>query len=187
MRGELLILLQRNSVFEGDFTLASGAKSQYYVDCKLTTLTPQGAWLVGRIMHDLIREKEKAIDTRIDSIGGLTMGADPIALAIGMVSHWEQDPVPLPVFSVRKQSKDHGQTKRIEGCFHRGDTVVIIDDVITKAESTWQAIQAVEAEGGQVAFVASLVDREEGGRASLEAKGYSVLSVFTLDEILSKE
>src|SRR6266550_2247244 len=183
-RPALLELLQTKSVFRGDFTLSSGAKSNYYVDCKLTTLDPAGIWLVGQLMHDLIRKEQAARRVNVVAVGGLTMGADPVALAVGMYSHWAKDASPLQVFSVRKSPKAHGQTKLIEGNFKKGDTVVVLDDVVTRGESTIAAINAIEKEGGTVAFVAVLVDRQEGGREKIEAMGHPVLALFTKGELL---
>src|SRR5947207_12817033 len=160
-RTELSELLRSKSVFHGDFTLSSGARSNYYLDCRLTTLDARGAWLVGHAMHSLIRKEQAARNARIDAVGGLTMGADPIGLAAGMFSHWVKETAPLHVFSVRKAPKGHGQTKLIEGNFRKGDTVVVLDDVVTSGESTIAAIHAVVKEGGTVAFVAVLVDRQE--------------------------
>src|SRR5882762_9450986 len=151
-KSELLELLKKKSVFHGDFTLASGGKSKFYVDCKLTTLDPRGAWLAGQCMHELIRRQEATLGVHIQSVGGLTMGADPIALATGIYSFVAKDKQPLQTFSVRKTPKSHGQTKLIEGNFKSGDTVVVIDDVVTRGESTLKAISAVEKEGGKVAF-----------------------------------
>src|SRR5437762_1772774 len=185
-RVELLDMLLAKSVFHGAFTLASGAKSHYYIDCKLTTLDPKGAWLVGQAMHTLIRREEKARAVMLDAVGGLTMGADPIALALGMFSQHAQDPTPLQVFSVRKSAKAHGQTKLIEGNFRKGDTVVVLDDVVTRGESTIAAINAVVQEGGTVAFAAVLVDRREGSRERIEAMGYSLISLFSREEVLQK-
>src|SRR6185436_5885761 len=111
-------------------------------------------------------------------------GADPIGLAVGMFSHWAEDASPLQVFSVRKAPKAHGQTKLIEGNFRKGDTVVVLDDVVTSGESTIVAINTVVKEGGTVAFAAVLVDRQEGGRERIEALGQSVLSMFKRDELL---
>jgi orotate phosphoribosyltransferase len=113
------------------------------------------------------------------------MGADPIALAIGIASYEARDERLLNVFAVRKEPKAHGQTKLIEGNFQKGNTVVVIDDVVTRGESTLKAIDAVEKEGGKVAFVAVLVDRQEGGRQRIEERGYSVVSLFTKDDLLS--
>ena len=183
-RAELLEMLLRKSVFRGDFTLSSGVKSSYYVDSKLTTLDARGAWLVGHLMHSLILQEQARKSVRVDAVGGLTMGADPIALAVAMFSSWQKDPVPLRMFSVRKTPKGYGQTKLIEGNFLKGDTVVVIDDVVTRGESTIAAINAVVKEGGTVAFVAVLVDRQEGGREKIEALGYSVVSLFKRDELL---
>ena len=183
-KAALLNLLQKKSVFHGDFTLSSGAKSNYYIDCRLTTFDPEGAWLVGQLMHSLIRKEQTSRKLNVVAVGGLTMGADPVALAVGMYSHRAKDSSPLQVFSVRKSPKAHGQTKLIEGNFKKGDTVVVIDDVITRGESTIAAINAIEKEGGTVAFVAVLVDRQEGGREKIEAMGHRVVALFTKGELL---
>ena len=159
-RTELSDLLRTKSVFHGDFTLSSGARSNYYLDCRLTTLDPKGAWLVGQTMHTLIRKEQAARNARLDAVGGLTMGADPIGLAVGMFSYWVKETAPLHVFSVRKAPKGHGQTKLIEGNFRK------------------------VKEGGTVAFVAVLVDRQEGGREKIETLGHAVVSLFKRDELL---
>jgi orotate phosphoribosyltransferase len=185
-KAALLQILQTKSVFRGDFTLSSGAKSSYYIDCRLTTLDPEGAWLVGQAMHDLIRKEQATQKISVNAVGGLTMGADPIALAIGMYSYHAKDTVPLQAFSVRKAPKAHGQTKLIEGNFKKGDVVVVIDDVVTRGDSTIAAIQAVEKEGGRVAFVAVLVDRQEGGRAKIEGMGHRVVALFTQRDLLGE-
>lgn len=185
-RSELLELLKSKSLFFGDFTLVSGAKSNYYFDCKLTTLDAHGAAVVGQLMHALIRREETARQVRVDAVGGLTMGADPIAVAIAIHSWTSGDPRPLQAFSVRKAPKAHGQTKMIEGNFRRGDTVAVMDDVVTRGESTIAAIQAVEKEGGKVAFIAVLVDRQEGGGDKIRSMGYPVVALFNRDELLAK-
>ena len=182
-REQLLALLREKSVFYGDFVLSSGARSNHYVDCKLTTLDPRGAWLAGQCMHELIRRQESAMGVHIQAVGGLTMGADPIALATGIYSFVAKDKQPLQTFSVRKTPKSHGQTKLIEGNFKAGDTVVVIDDVVTRGESTIAAINAVLKEGGKIAFAAVLVDRQEGGREKIEQMGYKVVSVFQRDDV----
>ncbi len=184
LRAELLELLRKKSVFHGDFTLSSGAKSKYYIDCRLTTLDAHGAWLIGQLMHALVREAEKERKIRIDSVGGLTMGADPVALATGMMSSWAGDTEPLRIFCVRKAPKAHGQTKLIEGNFKSGDNVVVLEDVVTSGNSAITAINAVTQEGGKVAFVAALVDRHEGGGERIGAMGYPLLSLFQKDELL---
>lgn len=183
-KAALLKLLRKQSVFHGEFTLASGAKSNYYIDCRLTTFDPAGAWLVGQSLHALIRKEQTTRKATVDAVGGLTLGADPVALATGMFSHWAKDTPPLRVFSVRKSPKSHGQARLIEGGFRQGDSVVVVDDVVTRGESTIAAINAVEKEGGKVAFVAVLVDRQEGGRAKIESLGHPVVSLFTRDNLL---
>jgi len=182
-RAELLGILRAKSVFHGDFTLSSGAKSKYYIDCRLTTLDARGAWLIGQLMLALVRREEKNRKLRIDAVGGLTMGADPLALATGMMSARSGEEA-LRIFCVRKAPKGHGQTKLIEGNFKAGDTVVVVDDVVTSGNSTITAINAVTQEGGKVAFAAVLVDRQEGGREKIEGMGYPLLSLFQREELL---
>lgn len=184
-RTRLLEVLRRKSVFHGDFTLASGAKSKYYIDCRLTTLDPEGACLVGQLMRALIRKEAGSRNLGVMGVGGLTMGADPIALATSMESFRQGDRPALQAFVVRKAPKSHGQTKLIEGNFSMGDVVVAIDDVVTRGDSTIAAINAISNEGGKVAFAAVLVDRQEGGRQKIEGLGYPVFSIFTKDELVS--
>ena len=185
-RNRLLEILRAKSVFYGDFTLASGAKSTYYIDCRLTTLDAEAAALVGQVMFSLIAQRARELGVTLTGVGGLTMGADPIALATGMHSFRENPSAPLQPFVVRKAPKSHGQTKLIEGNFKSGDKVVVIDDVVTKGDSTIAAIEAVKREGGDVAFAAVLVDRQQGGREKIEALGYTVISAFTKDDLLAK-
>jgi orotate phosphoribosyltransferase len=181
------MLLRQKSVFHGDFALASGGRSSFYVDCKLTTLDPVGALLAGEVMYDAIGHFADAHAIKLNAVGGLTMGADPLALAIGMQSVRAGKENKLQVFSVRKSPKTHGQHKLIEGNFQAGDHVVVIDDVVTRGESTLQAIDAVEEAGGHVAMVAMLVDREEGGRKKICDRGYKVVSIFSKAEVLAKD
>lgn len=184
---KLLSLLREKSVCYGEFVLSSGSRSTYYVDCKLTTLDPEGAWLVGQVMHSLIQSEASAQGIRINGVGGLTMGADPIALAVGMYSFWAKEGPPLRTFIVRKTPKSHGQAKLIEGNFTRGDLVAVLDDVVTRGDSTIKAIEAVEKEGGKVAFVAVLVDRGEGGRQKIENLGYRVVSAFERNQLIRSD
>jgi orotate phosphoribosyltransferase len=186
-QSRLLAILREKSVAYGDFTLASGAKSNYYIDCRLTTLDPEGAWLVGQVMHSLIQGEAKSRGVKVNAVGGLTKGADPIALSIGMTSFSAKDSPPIRSFVVRKAPKAHGQTKLIEGNFIKGDTVVVLDDVITRGDSTISALNAVVNEGGKVAFVAVLVDRQQGGREKIESMGYPVVSAFRRDDLLKPE
>ena len=183
-RSELRTMLLAKSVKTGDFTLASGAKSDLYVDCRVTTLDSRGAVLVGQQMHELVRSQEAALSKKVAAIGGLTLGADPISLSTAMSSSMAGDSPALRCFVVRKEAKGHGRGKRIEGNFTSGDSVVVVDDVITTGDSTLKAIAAVEEEGGKVEFVVVLVDREEGGRTNIESKGYPVAALFTKTQLL---
>ena len=176
---QLRQILLEKSVRTGDFTLASGKTSDLYIDCRLTALDPLGATLIGEIGWQAVREKIQRENLSIDAIGGMTMGADPVSLAVGMTSHRNHPDEALQVFTVRKEPKEHGRGKQIEGNFHSGDRVIVVDDVITTGGSTLKAIDAIEREGGQVVFALVLVDREEGGRAAIEARGIPVLPLFT--------
>ncbi|WP_256199393.1 orotate phosphoribosyltransferase [Verrucomicrobium spinosum] len=132
----LLEILLKKSVMFGDFTLASGAKSDLYVDCRLTTLDAKGAFLVGQVMFPIVRQAEQELGIKADGVGGLTMGADPVALAISIASHLAEPESPLNAYSVRKEAKKHGRQKLVEGNFKAGDSVVVVDDVITTGGST---------------------------------------------------
>lgn len=180
---ELRTLLLKKSVYHGEFTLASGAKSDFYVDARLTTLDPRGAHLIGRVGWELVKDTMTRLGQLASAIGGLTMGADPVALSVGMAAQADDPSTPLQVFTVRKKAKEHGRLKRIEGNFSAGDSVVVVDDVITTGGSTLQAIEAIEEAGGRVAFVIVLVDRREGGREMIEKLGYRVFSMFTRGDL----
>lgn len=184
-RSELRSILLDKSIKTGEFTLASGAKSNLYVDCRVTTLDSRGAVLVGQLMHAMVRNEEAARGLQVDAIGGLTLGADPISLSTAMTSSMAGDATPIRCFVVRKEAKGHGRGRRIEGNFNAGDSVVVAEDVITTGDSTLKAIAAIEEEGGKVAFVAVLVDREEGGKAKIEDKGYPVAALFKRSELVS--
>jgi len=176
-KDQLRALLQEKSVCHGEFTLASGAKSDFYIDARVTTFDPCGACLIGDVGWALLKQTVATLNKNVNAIGGLTLGADPIALSIGIAARRENSP--LQVFTVRKAVKEHGRQKRIEGNFAPGDSVVIVDDVITTGGSTIQAIDAIEEAGGHVAFVLVLVDRQEGGRENIEKRGPKVVSIFT--------
>ena len=180
-------ILKEKSFFTGDFTLASGKKSNYYIDCRLTTLDPEGACLIGAAIRKTVNDKCKEMGISIDSIGGLTLGADPIALSASMASYQGEDDKTIKPFVVRKAPKEHGKGKQIEGGFEEGDSVVALDDVITTGGSTLKAIEAIENEGGKVEFVLVLVDRQEGGKEIIEESGYKVFSLFTRDELFKSE
>jgi orotate phosphoribosyltransferase len=186
-RDELLDLVKEKSVCHGTFTLASGAQSDLYIDAKQTTQDPKGAILVGRVGWELVKRVARDLNVRVDGIGGLTMGADPIALSIGISAHLENPSSELQTFVVRKSQKAHGRQKLIEGNFSADDSVVIVEDVITTGGSTLQAVEAVEAAGGRVAFVLALVDRREGGRENIEKHGYRVVPIFTREDLIAAD
>jgi orotate phosphoribosyltransferase len=178
-RERLANLLRAKSLVRGEFTLASGKKSDYYLDCRLTTLDPEGALLTGYCILETLDEMK----IKPDAIGGLSMGADPVVSAAIVVSAIEKRP--LQGFLVRKEAKDHGRQKQIEGLENpRGMRVAIVDDVCTTGGSTLEAIAAAERAGAQVVAVISLVDREEGGSDALRAK-YNYRSIFTARELLA--
>ena len=166
-------LLLERSVRRGDFVLASGRRSSFYVDARLTTMSAQGLVLIGRVGLQAIRTK----GWTPDAVGGLTMGADPVAYAIAASS--VESPPQVQAFSVRKEAKAHGTGRRIEGNFAAGNRVVIVEDVLTTGGSAQEAVTRVRAEGGQVLGVLTVVDREEGGRTALEAQGIEVVSLTT--------
>lgn len=176
-RERLKQLLRRKSVVRGKFILASGKTSDYYIDCKLTTLDPEGAVLVGHTVLDLLEEQ----GIQADAIGGPPIGAHPIVTAVAAVSHLRGKP--LPAFLIRKEAKSHGLEKQIEGPVKAGARVVIMDDVCTSGGSTEQAIDAAQNAGLEVVAVMSLVDREQGGSEKLRQK-YRYLRIFTAKELL---
>lgn len=181
-RAELKALLQKKSIRTGDFTLASGKKSNFYVDCRVTTMDCRGAILVGEVGFAAIKEKLQASGERPDAIGGMTMGADPISLAIAMESSRQK--APLQMFSVRKEAKKYGTGKRVEGNFQSGDRVILVEDTATTGGSTLKAIDAIEAEGGIIAFVLILVDRQEGAKELIEERGVVVHTIYGKDELI---
>jgi orotate phosphoribosyltransferase len=174
-REQLRQLLKGQSLMFGDFTLASGKKSAFYFDSKKTTLLPDGAWLTARAILALVRAK----GIEADAIGGLTLGADPIVCPVAALSY--ADGPRLRAFIVRKEAKEHGTGRKIEGNLAPKSRVIIVDDVVTTAGSTLQAIEAAEQEGHTVVAVICLVDREEGGAAKLAA--YPFYSLFKRSEI----
>lgn len=167
----LVALLAEKSVLFGEFTLASGRRSDFYIDARLTTMSPEGLRLIGELGRDALERSGWSVD----SVGGLTMGADPIAYAIAYAS--ADSARPLRAFAVRKEAKVHGTGKRVEGPFRKGDVVAVVEDVITSGSSAMSAIDAVEQAGGIVAGVLALLDREEGGREKIESRGHKVIAL----------
>lgn len=205
-RTALLHLIATHSFKLGDFTLASGQKSDYYIDCRITTLHAEGGRLSGLLFYEMIQSLPNAAS--IAAVGGLTMGADPLVSNTASASAWaladhneilelstqldlesEPDPGPAPTlihgFLVRKAGKTHGTGRRIEGFLKPGAQVVIVDDVCTTGGSTITAIEATREAGMTVAAVLCLVDREQGGRAHIEAAvpGVPFLAAFTATQV----
>jgi orotate phosphoribosyltransferase len=180
LKQNLTDLLIARSVRRGDFVLASGKRSSFYIDARLTTMSGEGLAAVGALGLDRLAARGWAPR----GVGGLTLGADPVAYALAAAARSRG--LPLDAFTVRKSVKTHGTGKRIEGCFAAGDPVVIVEDVITTGGSAHEAIVAVESEGGQVLGVLAVVDREEGGREVLERAGYAVEALVTASELLGK-
>jgi orotate phosphoribosyltransferase len=175
-RQELVRLLATKSFRLGEFKLSSGGTSDYYVDCRTTTLDARGAQLTGQVFLEEIRSQ----GWNAQAIGGLTMGADPIVVAVAVTSGT------INGFLVRKTEKQHGMTQRIEGFREKGAHVVIVDDVCTTGSSTVQAIEAAREFGFEVIGVMCLVEREEaGGRAGVEkaARSAPFVAVFTANEV----
>jgi orotate phosphoribosyltransferase len=175
-REELLAVLARKSFRLGEFKLSSGGTSDYYIDCRTTTLDARGAQLTGKVFLDEMRAR----GWHADAIGGLTMGADPIAVAVAVVSGT------LHGFLVRKAEKQHGTGRRIEGFAEKGARVVIVDDVCTTGSSTIQAIAAAREFGFEVVGVMCLVEREEAkGRPEVEkaAAPAPFVSIFTATDV----
>ncbi len=174
LKKRLFEIIKKISYEKREVILTSGRKSNFYFDGKQTTLHPEGAYLTGKLMYDII----KKAGVKVEAVGGPTIGADPIATSISIVSYLEGNPI--PAFIVRKQPKGHGKNLWIEGNKNliKGANVAIVEDVITTGGSILKAIEVVEKEGFKVSMVVVLVDREEGGRENIENKGYKLFSVF---------
>lgn len=174
---DLIQLLATQSVRRGEFTLASGRSSSLYIDARLTTMSPQGLTMIGALGLGAL---ERA-GWYVDAVGGMTLGADPIAYAIAYASASTERP--LRAFTVRKEIKSHGARRLIEGPFHAGDHIAVIEDVITTGNSALTAAKAVADAGGKIVGILALIDREEGGREALEAHGFSVIALTSASEI----
>lgn len=162
----------------GDFTLTSGARSSYYVDARRTTMCAEGQVLVGLVGYDLVRSS----GSDPTHIGGLTMGADPVAYAIAHRSWLEGHP--LNAFSVRKKAKEHGTGQRIEGGLPPDARCLVVEDSLTTGASALAAVEAIEEHGASVCAVFTLVDRLEGAQERLAARGLPLISAFTGPELL---
>lgn len=180
MRESLIEYIKKHSFQKSDkpvFRLASGNMSNFYFNLKKTTYSPEGQYLVGNLVFEKVRE----LGVRPKAIGGLTMGADPIAAATAYTSYLRKEPVEAIV--IRKEAKDHGTMGRIEGNVSAGDDVIIIDDVVTTGGSTIKAIGAAKKAGLNIIAVIILLDRcESGGRENIERLGYPVHSILTIKD-----
>jgi orotate phosphoribosyltransferase len=178
MRGRLASLLLEKSYRAGEVTLTSGRKSDYYFDCKQTALHPEGAWLIGNLLFDLL-------PADVVGVGGMTLGADPLVTAVSLVSHLRGRP--MPAFIVRKAAKGHGTNQFLEGLsnFAPGARVALLEDVVTTAGTLMTVIDRVLDAGLVVGAVVTVLDRREGGTERLAERGYPLLSIFTRDALLS--
>ena len=173
-------LLADRSARRGKFTLSSGRESTLYIDARLTTMSPEGLILIGELGLNALESSA----WNVQSVGGLTLGADPVAYAIAYSSARSAHPV--RAFTVRKEAKAHGTGQLIEGPFMKGDRVAIVEDVITTGASALKAAAAVKAAGGVVVGVLAVIDREEGGREAIEAAGLPVLAITKADTIIAR-
>ena len=176
-RTVLAKIVRERSVQVGAFTLASGRQSSYYIDARRTTMSAEGLDLIGDLGLTSIREAgwEPSL------VGGLTLGADPVAYAVARASR-ESPPI-VDAFTVRKEPKGHGAKRQIEGCFESGSKVVVVEDVVTTGQSAIKAVEAVSDAGGVILAVLAVVDREEGGRELVEGTGLPLLSLLSLSDL----
>lgn len=174
-RERLLQLLKEKALRFGEFVLASGKKSDYYINGKLISLDPEGLYLLSEIILEKIK------DDKVDAVGGMTLGADP--MVGGVISLAGQRGLPLRGFIVRKERKDHGTESQVEGTLRKGDRVVIVEDVSTTGGSSLKAIKVVEALGCQVVKVIALVDRDEGTKETFARGEYEFEPIFTTSDL----
>ncbi len=167
------------SLEKGDFVLASGARSSYYIDARRTTFSAEGQYLLGIVGLQALWSSGLSPDW----VGGLTMGADPVACALAHRSWLENQPI--QAFSVRKEPKGHGTARQIEGGLPPGSDVVVVEDSLTTGSSALKAVKVLEDFGVSVLAVFTVVDRQEGGEQLITEAGYSFLRVFTADELLN--
>jgi orotate phosphoribosyltransferase len=175
LKADLYRLLKQEALKTGHFVLSSGKTSNYYLDGRVITLTPEGAYLVARIVLDFVKDKP------IVAIGGPTLGADPIVGAIACLSHL--DKIPLKTFIVRKAAKEHGTQRRIEGpALEKGSKVILVDDVATTGKALVEAKEALDSLGIQADTAMVIVDRGEGGKENLAKVGLKLESIFTIKD-----
>jgi orotate phosphoribosyltransferase len=180
----LRLLVQHSFQYSAEpiFTLASGRKSHHYINCKQTTFMAEAMPLLGRLFFERIKTIEQHNGERIAAVGGLTLGADPIAYAVAY--HSALQGTPIQAFSVRKEPKGHGAQKWVEGFEQPGARVAIMEDVVTTGASTLKAIDGALHAGFQIVTVLALVDRQEGGREELQRKGYDLDAIYTTEDLM---
>ncbi len=171
------LLMEKSFMYseEPKFKLSSGKLSRYYINCKPVTMSPEGLYLIGNLLFELVKDED------ITAAGGLTLGADPLAYALSYTSYLKNKPI--KAFVVRKEAKEHGTQRLIEGDVSEGERVVILEDVITTGSSTLKAINAAISSGLVVKGVVALVDREEGGKENIEKMGIKVASITNRTEL----
>ncbi|MBU1242099.1 orotate phosphoribosyltransferase [Myxococcota bacterium] len=178
-REKLLELLVKYSYVEGEVTLASGKKSNFYVDCRQTVLRAEGHLFTGRVFLDIIRREFPSAR----AVGGVVLGACPIASAVSLQSAAEG--TPLPAFYLRKEPKGHGMGRLLEGPVTQGTPVVVVEDVVTTGGSTLKAIESARSEGLEVVGVVALVDREENEASATLSAQLPFVAVFTRTDIMA--
>ena len=178
-KARLARILYEKSYLEGDFTLTSGRKSDYYFDCRQSSLHPEGAFLIGSLFLSMLRGMS------VQAVAGMTMGADPLVTATSVVAHLQG--LSLPALIVRKEPKGHGTGRSIEGLANvqAGWNVLVLEDVVSTGGSVIKACKRVEEAGMHVPAVFCILNREEGGAEALAEAGYPVQSIFTRRELVS--
>jgi orotate phosphoribosyltransferase len=176
-RERLLEILKKEAVFKEKIILSSGKSSDYYIDARIVTLSPEGAYLSAILILDLLKGED------IQAVGGPTLGADPIVGAIGSLSFLDKQPI--NTFLIRKNPKPHGKMKQIEGpTFKEGSQVVVIDDVATTGKSLVESVRILRGQGAEVKKAIVLIDRQEGAGESLEKENCQLISIFNSTELL---
>ncbi len=175
LKAQLLALLEKKALKRGDFLLSSGKRSNYYLDGRAITLTPEGAFLTASIILELLK------DRKVDGLGGPTLGADPIVGAVSALSYIKN--IPLKTFIVRKAAKDHGTGRQVEGPeLAKGSKVILVDDVATTGKALIEAKQALDKLGVVTQAAIVIVDRCAGARENLAKEGLKLESIFTIKD-----
>jgi orotate phosphoribosyltransferase len=179
MRDELLSMIAERSYREGEFTLSSGQKSPYYIDLKPVILHPEGSTLFGNLGVEWILRNH----LQFEGVGGLTLGADPLVMAVSLAAF--RKGLLIPATMIRKEPKKHGTSRYIEGVenFSQGSRFLVLEDVVTTGGSARKAVEILRSEGFQPTHVLSLVDRESGGREQFKSMGLEFHSLFTLRDV----